>query len=84
MKISSGEFQKVCRRCTRKESARRKCQFTQREIRIIKEIIRQMPDNAIRHLDYNRLRREYICVPPENVAEKFIMRNLVDFILDRD
>jgi hypothetical protein len=84
MKISAKEFRKACGyKGKKKGKAAADRSFSSEEIRMLKEILKQMPERAVRHLNFAQLKEECAKASSEDVAEKLLMRSLIDSILGK-
>lgn len=83
MKISVEQFKKAFQYGSSKKGEATKLPFSPDELRHLKEILKQLPEMAIRHLNYSRIKEEYKKVTAEDVAENLLMRRLVDKIFEK-
>lgn len=83
MKISVEQFKKAFQYGSSKKGEATKLPFSPDELRHLKEILKHLPEMAIRHLNYSRIKEESEKVTAEDVAEKLLMRRLVDKIFEK-
>jgi len=82
MKLSSEQARRVLRYAGAHPTAtRKKPDFSDGEIRLMREMLKQMPERSFRHINYDEIRRQAEGISPSDVAEKVLMKNLVDGIL---
>ena len=85
MKISPSEFKKACGYGKKSRAAGRTGHaFTPAEVHILKEVLKQMPERAVRHLNYSELKKACAKVSSQEVADKILMRLLADTILCKE
>jgi len=86
MKISKKQFQKAVEfiKKDKKNKEKRIKKFSGKEIELLFEILKNLPENAIRHLDYGKVKKELKKVSPEDVAEKILIRGIVDNLLKKE
>jgi len=86
MKISKKQFQKAVEltKKDKKNKEKRKRKFSEKEIELLVEILKNLPENAIRHLNYEKVKEELKKVSPEDIAEKILIREIVDNLLKKE
>jgi len=82
MKISYKQCQKVFKYGYLKKTESPKFDdLSSEEFHFLKEMLKQMPENSVRHLNYNKMKEDCKKISPEDVAEKLLIKNLVDKLL---
>lgn len=82
MKLSPEQFIEVMKFIRRGgERPPKKMGMKREEFTLIKEMVKQLPERAIRHLNYEKIKEEMEKISVEEVAEKLMMRTLVDRLL---
>ena len=86
MKISKKQFQKAVEltKKDKKNKEKRIKNFSEKEIELLVEILKNLPENAIRHLNYEKVKEELKKVSPEDIAEKILIREIVDNLLKKE
>jgi len=83
MKISVEQLKKAFQYTSSKKREATRLPFSSEELRLLKEVLKRMPDSAVRHLDYSRIREECEKVSSEDVADKLLARKLVDKLFEK-
>ncbi|NVL90514.1 MAG: hypothetical protein HWN69_05885 [Desulfobacterales bacterium] len=83
MKISIEQLKKAFQYASSKKGEATKVPFSPEELRLLKEMLKRMPDSSVRHLDYSRIREECEKVSSEDVADKLLVRKLVDKLFEK-
>lgn len=83
MKLSIEELKKAFRYAAGKEATAEGIPVTDEELSLLKEMLKQMPDRAVRHLDYGKIKKELENISSDDIAEKFLARRLVDKIFEQ-
>lgn len=84
MKISKEQFQKAIESLKKEKNAgkkKRKTRVSKKEISLLIEILKNLPESTIRHLNYQKIKEELKKVTSEDVAEKVIIREIVDNLM---
>jgi len=84
MKISNEQFKKAIEYILRekKKGKKGKTKFSEEEIQLLKEILKNLPDRAVRHLNYQKIKEECEKVSSKEVSEKLLIRKIVDKIFE--
>lgn len=83
MILSQAEFRRALTYAGKKGSPARPVKLSDQEISLLKELTRQMPGRSFRHLNYQAVMERSASTTPEQVAEKYLIRTLVDQIMNR-
>ncbi len=81
MKLSPEQFQKLCRLLPRQVGQPVNIRLSPAEVQLLKEILKQLPENAVRHLNYKEVRQRLGQVGSREIAEKLILRRLADHLV---
>lgn len=84
MKISKEQFQKAIESLKKEKNEgkkKRKTRVSKKEISLLIEILKNLPESTIRHLNYQKIKEELKKVTSEDVAEKVIIREIVDKLM---
>ncbi|MBU1163007.1 MAG: hypothetical protein KKA75_02515 [Proteobacteria bacterium] len=80
MKISFEQFRKALQYGSSEKEEATKLAFSPEELHHMKETLKRLPEVDISHLNYSMIMEECEKVSAEDVAEKLLMRRLVDKI----
>ncbi len=78
MKLSYEQCLEALKYSRARKSKKAGTRITAQEVAILKELLKQMPDRSVRHLNYRQVLDEIKSVSSKDVAEKLILRKLVD------
>lgn len=84
MKLSKEQFEKAWQYLRQQKTPAAKLHLTEEEKILLQELIKQMPERALRHLNYQKIRQNLREIPSREVAKKLFLRYLTDQLVARD
>ena len=83
MKISVEQLKKAFQYGSQQKEGSTKLPFSTDELSLLVEALKQMPEKKIRHLNYSMIKEECEKISSEDVAEKLLMKRLVDKLFEQ-
>jgi len=85
MKISMEQVEKAMEYALNKRGGKSKGSeiITEKELELLVEILKNMPEESVRHLDYSMIKDEMGKISENDIAEKMLLREIVDKLLEK-
>jgi hypothetical protein len=85
MKISREQVEQAVEYALKKRGGKSKGSeiITEKELELLVEILKNMPEEAVRHLDYSRIKENMGKISENDIAEKILLREIVDKLLGK-
>ena len=84
MKISREQVEQAVEYALKKRGGKSKgSEITEKELKLLVEILKNMPEEAVRHLDYSRIKENMGKISENDIAEKILLREIVDKLLGK-
>ncbi|GEM_PF-3185956 len=84
MKLSVEQFEKAWQYLGHQKSLGAKLNLTKKEKVLLQELIKQMPERTLRHLNYQKIRQSLGEISSREVAKKLFLRHLTDQLVARE